>query len=97
MVDPLDAAVGAGVIGARVDLADANAVVDDGRKLGGELLTIVGEERHWSLQERDVLVEQNVGSSGGREILCRDNDHAGPAVEMVSNLKDVDVPARCAR
>ena len=70
MVDPLDAAVGAGVIGTGVDLADANAVVDDGRQLGGKLLTIIGEERHRAPPERDALVEQDVGGSGGREVLC---------------------------
>ena len=70
MVDPLDASVGAGVMAAGVDLADANTVEDDGRQLGGELLTIVGEERHWAPPERDVLVEQDVGSSGDREGLC---------------------------
>ena len=36
MVDPLDAAVGVGVIGAGVDLADADGVVDDIRQLGDE-------------------------------------------------------------
>ena len=69
-VDPLDAAVGEVVIGAGVALADADAVVDDGRQLGGESLTIVGEERHQAPPERGVLVEQDVGSSGGREVLC---------------------------
>ena len=57
VVDQLDAAVGAGVVGAGVDLAEANAVVDDGRQLWGELLTIVGEERHRAPPERGVLVD----------------------------------------
>ena len=83
MVDPLDAAAGAGVVGAGVDLADANAVVDGGRQLGGELLTIVGEERHRASPERDALVEQDVCSFGGREVLCRDSEHVGPAAETV--------------
>ena len=34
MVDALDAAVGAGVVGAGVDLVDTKAVVDDVCKLG---------------------------------------------------------------
>ena len=93
MVDPLDAAVGAGVVGAGVDLADANAVVDDGRQLRGELLTIVGEERHRAPPERDVLVEQDAGSSGGREVFCRGSERVGPAAETVGKETDMHVPA----
>ena len=66
-----------------VDRADANAVIDDGRQLGGELLTIVGEERYRAPPEGDVLVEQDVGSSGDHEVLCRDSEHVGPAAETV--------------
>ena len=71
------------MIGAGVDLVDANAVVDDGRQLGDEVLTIVGEERHRAPPERDVLVEQDVGSSVDREVLCRDRKHVGPVAETV--------------
>ena len=40
MVGLLDAAVGTGVVGADVDLADANAVVDDVLQLGGKIVVL---------------------------------------------------------
>ena len=40
MIDPLDAAVGARVVSAGVGLADANAVVDDGRQVEDDLSTL---------------------------------------------------------
>ena len=54
MVDPLDADVGAGVVSAGVDVADANAVVDYDRLLGSELLPIVGEESRRAPPERGM-------------------------------------------
>ena len=57
MVDPLDAAVDAGLVSAGVDLADANAVVDTGHQLGGELLSIIGQDCHRAPPERGVFVE----------------------------------------
>ena len=68
MVDALDAAVGAEVVGADVDRLDTKAVVDDVRKLGGKLLSVVGEERNRAPPERDVLVQEDVGGVGGREL-----------------------------
>ena len=56
-VDLLDAAAGAEVISAGVDFADANAVVDDGHQVGGELLSIVGDECHRAPPKPDVFVE----------------------------------------
>ena len=97
MVDPLDVGIGAGVIIDGVDLADANWVVDDGRQLGGELLAIVGEERHRAPPERDVLVKRDIGKTGGREVLCRNSELVGPAAETVGIYEDLHVPARCER
>ena len=58
-------------------------------------MTIVGEVRHRAPPERGVLVERDVGSSGGREVVCRDSEHVGPVAETVGKKKDVHVPARC--
>ena len=44
MVDALDAAIGAGVVGADDYLVDTKAVVDDVRKRGGKVLSVVGQE-----------------------------------------------------
>ena len=65
MVDPLNADVGAGVVSASVDHADANAVIGDGRQPVAKLLPTVGEECHRAPPERDILGEQNVGGAGG--------------------------------
>ena len=46
---------------------------------GGHSIAL--EERHRALPERDEIVEQDVGSSGGREVLCIDGEHVGPAAD----------------
>ena len=44
MVDALDAAVGAGMVGAGVDLVDPKAVVNGAGKLGSEVESVIREE-----------------------------------------------------
>ena len=79
MVDALDAAVGAGVEGAGVDLVDATTVVDDGSKFGGKGTSVVGGKRRRAPPEMDVVVEKDVSGAGGRELSCRDGRHIGTA------------------
>ena len=70
MVDALDAAVGAGVVSAGVDLVDPKAVVIGVSKLGIEVESVVREERHWAAPKGDVFVDEDVGGAGGRELSC---------------------------
>ena len=60
MVGVLDAAIGTGVVGTGIDLVDTKAVVDGVRKLGGKLLSVVGEECNRAPPESDVILQEGV-------------------------------------
>ena len=60
MVDSLDAAVTAGVVGARGDFADAQESVDRGRELGAEVWAFVREQCRGTAPDGDEAVDENV-------------------------------------
>ena len=93
VVDVLDAAVDPDVVHAGVDLVDAKAFVDGVGDLRGKVRPVVGEERDGTPTQRDVLVDEDVGGSGGSELRCCHCVHVGAAPEVVGEEEDVAVGA----
>ena len=79
----LDAAVDPDVVHAGADLVDAKAFVDGVGDLRGEVRPVVGEERDGTPPQRDVLVDEDVGGSGGGQLRCCHRVHVGAAPEVV--------------
>ena len=82
-VDSLDAAVTAGVVGARGDFADAQKFVDCGRDLGAEVRAVVREQCRGTAPDGDEAVDENVGRSLGIEFRFGDGEHVGTAAAAV--------------
>ena len=89
VVDALDAAVGEWVVGAGVDLVDAETFVEGDGELSGELHAVVGDESHGAPPKRYVLVDENVSGAGGGELGCFHRVHVGTAAEAVGEETDV--------
>ena len=83
VVDALDAAVGEWVVGAGVDLVDAETFVEGDRELPGELHAVVGDESHGAPPTRYVLVDEDVGGAGGGELGYCYHVHVGTTAEAV--------------
>jgi len=95
VVDALGAAVGFWVVGASVDLVDAEALVDGVGELGAEMLGVVGKERHGAPPKRDVAVNEDVGGALGGELGLGDGVHIGSPAEAVGEKQDVAVASGC--
>lgn len=81
MVDALDAAAGAGMVGAGGNVVDAEALVGGARMFGAELEPIVGKESKGSSPERDVAVDEDVGRAGSGQPNLSIGVHVGSAAE----------------
>ena len=97
MVNSLDAAVAAGVIGACGDFADAQTFVDRGRELGAEVRAIVREQCRGTAPGGDEAVDENVGRSFGSEFRFGDGEHVSTAAEAVCEEEDVGVSSSRGR
>ena len=91
VVHSLDAAVAAGVIGARGDFAGAQKFVYRGRELGAELRATVKEQCRGTAPDGDEPVDENVGRSFGSEFRFGDGEHVSTAAEAVREEEDVGV------
>ena len=92
VVDTFGAAVFFGMIGAGVELFDAEAPVDGVGKLGAEVLAVVGEQEHRASPERDVHVDDDVGGAFGGVLGRGDNEHVCSPAQAVGEEEDVAVP-----
>ena len=63
MIEALDAAVSAGVVGAGGDLVNAEALVKSAGKVRSKLKSVVGNEGDEASPERDVAVDEDVGGA----------------------------------
>ena len=97
MVDSLDAAVTAGVVGARGDFADAQKFVDCGRELGAEVRAIVREQCKGTTPDGDEAVDENVGRSFDSKFRFGDGEHVSTAAEAVCEEEDVGVSSSRGR
>ena len=89
VVDSLDAAIAAGMVGACGDFADAQKFVDRCRELGAEVRAIVKEQCRGTAPDGDEAVDENVGRSFGSEFRFGDGEHVGTAAEAVREEEDV--------
>ena len=98
MINSLDAAVGAGVIGARGDFADAQKFVDRGRELGADVKAIAREQCRGTVPDGDEAVDENVGRFFGSELRFGDGEHVSTAAEAVCEEEDVGISSsRCRK
>ena len=63
MIEAIDAAVSAGLVGADGDFVDAEALVEGAGKFRAKLKSIVGKEVNWASPEQDVAVDEDVGGT----------------------------------
>ena len=61
MVNLLDAAVGAGVVGVRGGFVGAEAHVEGARDFGAQLKTAFGKESSRASPERDAAIDEDAG------------------------------------
>ena len=95
MVDTLDTAVGARVVGAGDNLIDAQAVVEGEEKLGAKLEPVVGKWSYGASPKRDISVNNDVGRVGVGELSLCSGVHVGAAAESVCKKEHVGVASRC--
>ena len=90
-VDGLDAIIGAGVVRAGAGLADAKAFVDGIGEPRGKVQSVVRDKGDGAPPQRDVLVDEDVGSANGGELGCCHGVHVGAAAEAVGEEENVGV------
>ena len=89
MVNALDDAVGAGVVGARGDFVDTEALIEGARELGAELKAVVGKESNGASPERDVVIDQDIGCAGCGEVGLSSGVHVVAAAEAVGVQENI--------
>ena len=97
MVDAFHTAVTTGVVGAGGDFAYAEEFEDGGRKLRGEVETIVGKKAHRASPEWNVLIDEYVGGSFGRVVGRGDGIHVGSPAKAVGEEEDISIAAWSSR
>ena len=97
VVDALDTAVGAGMVGARGDSVGAEALVEGVGEFEAELKAVCEKKGNRASPERDVAVDEDVGHAGCGELSLSSGGHIGAAAEAGGEHKDVGVGTGCSR
>ena len=94
MVNAFDSAVGAGVVRARGDFVDAEALIESAGEFGAELWTVVGKKGNGASPERDVSVDEDIGYAGCGELGLSRGVHVGAAAETVGEKENISFAPR---
>ena len=77
------------MIRTRGQLPNPHHVANSAGELGIELAAIFRLQRLWTTSCRDIVVDENVSSSGAGNLQCRHRVHRGAATETVRNKQNI--------
>ena len=94
VVDTLDTAVGARVVGTGGNLIDAEALVEGEGTFGAKLESVIGKQTYGASPERHISVNKDVGRAGGGELGLCSGVRVGTAAAVVRKKEDVGVASK---
>ena len=94
MVNALDSAVGAGVVTARWDFVDVEALIESAGEFGAELWTVVGEKGDGASPEGDVTIDEDIPCAGCGELGLSRGVHVGAAADTVGEKENINFAPR---